>query len=202
MRIRKAKPADVDMIANSILMAEGEMVPFFTGHEDEENSRRILKEFILSPVSCRYSLDNALVAETDGTAAGAAFAFPADNQPELDLLILASVNARGYNLKELFFEGEAGTYYLSSMGVDPRFRGRGIGAALMAAAEAEGARLGFARASLLVAEEKQKAKALYERLGYAVSKTVSIAGFRYYRMGKQLPTSQGDGDSSTGRDGS
>ena len=186
MIIRKARLEDADAIARFIFMAEGEMIPFFTGHEDRAGALCVLREFILAPVPCRYSLDIALVAEEDGVTAGAAFAFPADSQPELDLLILASVNARGYNLKELFFEGEAGTYYLSTMAVDPRFRGRGIGTALMTAAEAEGARLGFARASLLVETEKEKARALYERLGYGISKTVNIGGLRYYLMGRQL----------------
>lgn len=186
MIVRKARLNDADLIADAIVMAEGEMVPFFTGTEDMDKSKKILKEFILSSVPCRYSLDNALVAEIDGCAAGAAFAFPADDQPDLDLLILASVNARGYNLKELFFEGETGTYYLSTMGVDPAYRGKGVGKALMAAAEAEGAKLGFTRASLLVAADKEKARALYERQGYSITARVEMAGFDYFRMGKRL----------------
>ena len=199
MKIRKARQRDADVLAAAIVMAEGELVTFFTGHEDGERARGVLREFILSPVPCRYSLANALVADIDGEAAGAIFAFPANHQPELDLLLLASVNARGYNLKELFFEGEAGTYYLSTMGVDPNHRGKGVGTALIDAAEREGAKLGFERSSLLVATDKEKAKALYERLGYRTTMAVSMAGYRYYRMGKQLGLGQGGGVSSTTR---
>ena len=209
MTIRKARPCDARVMAYSIFMAEGELIPFFTGHTDEERSLQALEEYILSPIPSRYWLDYALVAELEGRTVGAAFSFPADTQPELDKPILASANARGWNLTELFFEGEPGTYYLSTMGVDPRFRNRGVGSALMAASEIEGARQGFRMASLLVSVEKEKAKALYERLGYVVLRDITIADrFRYYRMGRQLPVSsvapasQGDGDSVTGNEGS
>lgn len=198
MLIRRARKSDVDAVTGAVFMAEGELIPFLTGFEDERNARRVLREFVLASVANRYSLANILVAELDGKTVGAVLAFPADSQPELDLLILASVNARGYNLKDLFFEGEAGSYYLSTMGVDPLFRGRGIGAALLAAAEAEGAASGYARSSLLVARENTKAKALYERLGYETTMTVGIGGVDFYRMGKQLPSGspQGGGVSS------
>ncbi len=186
MLIRKARTGDVDLIARAICMAEGELTPFFSGTEDKEKSIRVLSEFVLASVPCRYSLQYCLVAEVEGKPAGMIFSFPADLQPDLDLLILASVNARGYNLKELFFEGEHGTYYLSTMGVDPAFRGQGIGTKLMAAAEAAGAAQGFTRASLLVSADKDKARTLYERLGYAVTARVEMAGFNYFRMGKTI----------------
>ncbi|MDR0362769.1 MAG: GNAT family N-acetyltransferase [Planctomycetota bacterium] len=191
MIIRKAEARDAPAMARCIYMAEGEMTPFFTGHREPEKAGRVLREFILSDVSNRYSIDNAFVAEIDGRTVGSAFAFPADSQPELDLLILASVNARGENIKELFFEGEPGTWYLSTMAVDPAFRGKGAGSALMKAAEEEGARRGFARSSLLVDLRKEKAKALYERLGYAMIGNAEIGPVRYCRMGKQSGSGQG-----------
>lgn len=186
MLIRKARKSDAALCANAIMMAEAELVAFFTGFDDQERGREAFRELVLSSVPCRYSYQFATVAEIDGEGAGAVFAFPADQQPELDLLILASVNARGYNLKELFFEGEAGSYYLSTMGVDSRFRGKGAGAALIAAVEKEGYALGYTRSSLLVARDKPKAKALYERLGYKVTMEVEMGSLEYYRMGKQL----------------
>ena len=208
LSIRKARPTDARMMAYSILMAEGDLIPFFTGHTDEELSLKALEDYILSPIPSRYWLGHALVAVLDGETVGAAFSFPADSQPLLDKPILASANSRGWDLTELFFEGEPGTYYLSTMGVDPRFRNRGVGSALMTACEVRGGQLGFAMTSLLVSVEKKKAKALYERLGYVVLQDVTIADrFRYFRMGRQLPASsvsvsQGDGGSSTGSEGS
>ncbi len=186
MKTRKAFVEDADLITQTIAMAEGELIPFFTGTRDETKITAALREFILSEKSNRYSLDNCLVAEADGKAVGAVFAFPADSQPELDKLLLAALKARGVELEELFFEGIPGSYYLSSMAVDPSCRGMGIGSALMEAAEQKGRDQGFKTASLLVATDKEKARALYERRGYTVVENAAIAQFTYYRMGKQL----------------
>lgn len=193
MLIRRAERRDAPAMARYVYMAEKEMIPFFTGYRDPANAERVLGSYILNDVPNRYSLDNAFVAEIDGETAGAVFVFAADRQPELDRLLVAAVNMRGGDFREFHFEGEPGTWYLSTMAVDPAFRGRGAGGALMAAAEAEGARQGFKRSSLLVDVEKEKAKALYERLGYGVIREIEIGPTRYCRMGKQLGSGQGGG---------
>lgn len=187
MLIRTAKVEDAMAIGGFIVMAESEMAHHFTGTTDPEASARALVDFVLNPVPNRYSLANNLVAEVDGRVGGAIMSFPADRQPQLDTVLLAALNRRGYNLEKLFFEGEPGTYYLSTMGVCPELRGRGIGSTLLTAAEAAGAKQGFARASLLVSKGKEKAKKLYERLGYRVTTEVAIADVGYFRMLKDLP---------------
>jgi ribosomal protein S18 acetylase RimI-like enzyme len=50
--------------------------------------------------------------------------------------------------------------------VDPRHRGSGLAARLMAAVEAWAARRGLARLTLWVTESNEPARRLYERLGY------------------------------------
>lgn len=186
MRIRPASPADSRAIAGFIAMAESEMVHHFTGTTDPEVSKTALEKFILSPIKNRYSIDNNTVADIDGEVAGSIISFPADEQPSLDTILLEDLNARGYGLTELFFEGEKGTYYLSTMGVDPKFRGQGVGTALMAAAEQKGRDLGYEFVSLLVSKGKPRARALYERVGFDVVEETRIADVEYYRMHKKL----------------
>ena len=186
MLVREAKTGDALNIARFIVMAESEMVHHFTGFTDLEESAKALVEFIVSETPTRYSLANDLVAEIDGAVAGAIISFPADKQNELDTTMVAHMRKRGYDLTRLFFEGEPGTYYLSTAGVDPAFRGKGVGTALIAAAEEKGRKLGFETASLLVSKGKEKARALYERLGYAVSEDVKIVDVEYLRMTKKL----------------
>lgn len=186
MDIRRAEPRDAAAIAWFIVMAEGEIAELFAGSKDPDVIHRRLEEMVSAPKSNRYSLDNCLVAEIDGTVAGSIISFPADRQPGLDVHLLEVLAARGIHLGKLVFEGEPGTYYLSTAGVDPKFRGRGLGTALLAAAAAEGARLGFARASLLVSKDKPRAMALYEKLGYAVVGEQKIADYRYFRMIKNI----------------
>ncbi len=186
MQIRPALAADAPALARHIRMAEIEMVHHFTGTTEEEPSVRVLVGFVMNPTPNRYSLENTLVAEEDGRAAGSIIAFPADRQSDLDTVLLDALNGRGYGLKKLYFEGEPGTWYLSTMGVDPDFRGRGFGTALMGAATDRGRELGFARASLLVSKAKEKARKMYERLGYRIAGDVAIADVEYHRMIKDL----------------
>lgn len=186
MLIREANAGDAAAIASFIVMAEGEMAQLFTGLDDPAKSAEALIPLVLSPVPSRYSLENNLVVEMDGKAAAAVMSFHADRQPELDIPLLASLKKRGLQLDSLTFEGEPGTYYLSTMGVDPAHRGKGLGTALIAAAQEKGRRLGFDRLSLLVSKEKGKAKALYQRLGFEAVSDVDIAGFEYERMVKAI----------------
>ena len=186
MHIRTAKPEDARAIAGFIAMAESEMVEFFTGTRDPEKGVEAMLAFVVSPARNRYSLANNLVAEIDGQPAGSLIRFPADQQPELDKPILEAVRRLGHDLDALFFEGEPGTYYLSTMGVDPAFRGQGIGSGLLAAAEEEAARRGFNRVSLLVSKDKPRVQGLYERVGFTAIKEVRIGPHPYNRMVKAV----------------
>ncbi len=182
MVIRPAKPEDAAAIARFIWMAESEMVEFMTGSADPEESQAILEGWVTSPTENRYSLSNNLVAEIDGRPAGSLIAFPADNQAGLDTLLVKDIRGRGRVIDRLYSEGEPGTYYLSTMGVDPTFRGRGIGSALINAAGERARELGFSRLSLLVSKGKDRVRALYERLGFAVGGELRIGDVEYYRM--------------------
>jgi len=58
------------------------------------------------------------------------------------------------------------SYYICGMAVDPEYRGKGIGSALLAEAERFCRSLGFRKLSLIVFEQNVRAKQLYERAGY------------------------------------
>lgn len=59
-----------------------------------------------------------------------------------------------------------GTWYLNVLATYPRARGRGLGARLIAHAEATASDLGKHGVSIIVANENHGARRLYERLGY------------------------------------
>ncbi len=186
MLIRQAKPEDAQAIARFICMAEGEMVEKFTGFADPEQGAAEILKLAESPIPSRYSLSNNLVAEIDSVPAGSIICFPADDQPELDKPMLAYLRNRGIELDRLFQEGAPGTYYASTMGVDPQFRGKGAGKALLAAAEEKAVQRGFDAISLLVSKDKDRARSLYERVGFTIQEEVTIATSEYYRMVKPL----------------
>ena len=56
--------------------------------------------------------------------------------------------------------------FVAYMAVDPEFRNRGVGRALLEAAEAEALRRGLPHMALMVTEENRAARRLYERAGF------------------------------------
>ncbi len=180
--VRPATREDAASSARFIAMAEGEMIAFLTGLDDPDAAAAKLAGWAASEAPNRYSFDNTHVVEVGGSVVGAIISFPADRQHELDGLILEDLRGRGRALDRLFAEGIPGTYYLSTMGVNPFCRGMGLGTLLLTAAEERGRGMGFSESSLLVAADKPRAKALYERLGFHARDTVRMGDFEYARM--------------------
>lgn len=58
------------------------------------------------------------------------------------------------------------SYYICGMALIPGYRGRGLGTRLLALAEDQAADKGYGRLSLIVFEQNEGAKRLYERHGY------------------------------------
>lgn len=75
---------------------------------------------------------------------------------------------------------------LDNVAVDPAFGGRGIGRALIAFAEAEARRRGFAEIRLYTHETMSENIALYPRLGYEETHRGEQAGYRRVFMRKRL----------------
>jgi len=68
-----------------------------------------------------------------------------------------------------------GTSHIAQVVVDPHARGRGLGRALVTAAMARSAALGFERITLLVAETNRAACGLYDSLGFETTHTFIAA---------------------------
>ena len=60
--------------------------------------------------------------------------------------------------------------FVAYMAVEPRRRGGGIGSALLGAAEDEARKLGLPYIALMVTEENDAARALYDRAGYVTER--------------------------------
>ena len=86
----------------------------------------------------------ALVAELDGVQAG--FVLALDSMPD-----------------EVTGEDQA---FIAYMAVERDARGKGVGAALLAAAEDEARKRGLPYMALMVTEENEAARELYEHAGY------------------------------------
>ncbi len=105
-----------------------------------------------------FSYRNCTVVEVAGGIAGMLVAFPlyADGDAVETDPVLAP-----YSRLE-----EDNSYYICGMAVFPEHRGRGIGHRLLDLAEKNARANGFAKLSLIVFEQNEGAKRLYDRTGY------------------------------------
>jgi len=110
-----------------------------------------------------FSYRNAQVAEVDGEVAGMVLGYrqpdpyDSDGIEELPVVVRPLVE-----LESL----APGSWYLNGIATLEEYRGRGIGSALLQAAEAVARQSSAKAISLIVAAENSGAKRLYERNGY------------------------------------
>ena len=185
MEIRPAKKTDAKHMAEFIIMAEGELVNFLTGSSSSAEALTNLEKLITIEDS-RYSWQVAHIALLNKQVAGAIWHFPASQQEKLDQPLINRLNQLGHSVNKLVTEGMPDSYYLSSMAINPEFRGQGIGTSLLNSIEKSAREKGFASLSLLVEEDNKKARKLYERQGFNAGKEVSIKNIKFLQMGKPL----------------
>jgi len=105
-----------------------------------------------------FSYLNCTVIEHAGRVIGMLVAFPMQVDPaevETDPVLAP------YSRLEV-----DDSYYICGMALIPEYRGRGLGTRLLALAEEQAGNKGFDKLSLIVFEQNDGAKRLYERHGY------------------------------------
>jgi ribosomal protein S18 acetylase RimI-like enzyme len=107
-----------------------------------------------------FSYENCLIAERDSEVAGMVHGYPM-HVPE-------GGNAESDPVLKPYAELELDrSFYVSGLAVFERFRGDGIGTALMDQAFARARELGLPQLSLICFEPNEGAMRLYERLGFS-----------------------------------
>lgn len=124
-----------------------------------------------------FSWRNATISERDGRIAGGLIGY---GLPEAPVEIGADFPAAFVPLQEL--ENLAGgSWYVNILGVYPEFRGQGLGAAMLAQADAIAAETGSKGLSIIVFSANPGAERLYRRSGYteAAHRRMSYPGWRH-----------------------
>lgn len=121
-----------------------------------------------------FSYRNATLAELDGKVAGLLLGYPlADPYDAGDL---GSLPPTVRPLIEL--ESRApGSWYVNALAAYPEFRGKGIGTALLALAEDLAAQTRAPDLSIIVADQNEGARRLYERTGYRAVERRAVVPF-------------------------
>ena len=140
---------------------------------------------IASREDTQYSWRYALIAEVNGTKAGAIVGY---DGAELHALrngtfeVLSQTIGRVPNIVD---ETEAGEYYLDSVAVLPEFRGKGVGRALVNAFCDRSFALGHRRVGLIVDRENPMAERLYTSLGFERVGTRLFFGHQMWHLQRE-----------------
>lgn len=114
-----------------------------------------------------FSYKNSMIAELGGEILGMILTFPMiesdEDRFEIDPVL------RPYSELEQY-----DSLYVCAMAMFPEYRGKGIGTKLLEIAERQAREEGFKQLSLIVFEQNEGAKRLYERHGYYEVKRAAV----------------------------
>lgn len=168
MKIRPATPADASLIASCILDAVGEEIVDSLAHPDHtrEDVHALFASLAAGDVA-QYSYKNTLVAvDDDGTPCGVAVAYDGARLHEMRPHFFTEARRMlGRNWEAMEDECTAWEFYLDTLAVLPRYRGRGYARALIEATAGR-AREAGKPLGLLVEKENHPARALYTKCGF------------------------------------
>ncbi len=129
-----------------------------------------------------YSWCNTIIAEVDGKCAGMLTAYDGRYYHDMRIRTMSLVKQHlGVEFPGMEDEAVAGEYYLDSLAVMPEYRGRGIGRRLLKQGIENGKALSL-DVTLAVDPINDRAKKLYQSLGFKPSGTLFIFGHDYEKM--------------------
>ena len=178
IKIREAVAADAPLVGKVVLMA--------LHYDDTHPFAPIFAELAAREVS-QYSYRNALVAEVDGSLAGAIIGYDGATLHELRKPLFELMVEKLGNVPNVEDETSAGEFYLDSLAVLPQWRGRGVGSALLAAARDKAFEAGYERVGLIVDFENPRAEALYNSLGFERVNATTFLGHDMWHMQAKKP---------------
>ena len=177
IKIRKATKEDAAYIAEGIYHA------FLLEDEALYNQWiKILKE-VCAQEDTHYSYRNTWIAEVDGERAGMMIAVDGEHYREQRDKMYPQLKglfdvAFGKGWDEMEDEAKAGEFYIDSLAVSLPYRNQSVGTALIEKAKEMARELGIAVVTLAV-EPGNRAKRLYQKLGFAYQRAIEIFNEEY-----------------------
>lgn len=181
MQIRRAKKEDATQIAELMILAMTEIVYQFIGKEDFEEGKRFLKELIQQEGN-QYSYEYIFVAEDQEDILGQICLYPGGELESLRKPVLDHIKAKYAIDYQAANETQEGEIYIDTIAVSTAAQGRGIGKKLIEFAIDEFVNKRNEILGLLVDFENPNAKRLYEKVGFAVKKELSVFGKKMEHM--------------------
>ena len=164
MIIRQAEEDDAQQIMAlfHIILKEME-VPLLKQADDKKLCKALERSF--ETPECRKTLAQIIVADVSGKVAGIAFGYPNENEHKVDSLLCRFFPSVGLQKRDSMYDQDDSElpdeWYLDSLVVSPRYRGCGIGTALLKALPKVAHKRNKARIGLDVDVKNTKAEHLY-----------------------------------------
>nr|WP_130755420.1 GNAT family N-acetyltransferase [Listeria monocytogenes] len=184
--IRHAKKSDAPKIAPLLLVIWKDMELPILEVETEEAITNALIEATQTE-DYRYSYRHLHVYEKDGDIAGVLAGYPGKIEPKIDRAWNEIAKKHGIRYEEPIFadkETFPGEWYLDSIVTNEKYRGHGVGTALLAKLTEIAAEDGEKVVGLNCDKGNPHAKRLYERLGFHVTGEIILSGHEYEHMQK------------------
>lgn len=163
MEIRAAKASDAEHLVRFINMAADNLpLHFWRKTAGPEGDPWALGRERAARESGNFSYRNAWLAEVDGAVAACLLGYPAEAEPGPIAPETPPIFVPLLELEAL----APGSWYLNVLASYAEFRGRGLGRALLAHAEAVAAAAGHRTISLIAADTHLEALRLYSAKGY------------------------------------
>jgi ribosomal protein S18 acetylase RimI-like enzyme len=187
MSIRKAVPDDASIAAVLMFNAFEDIAYKLTGAQNVDDVLAVLSQFFREE-SNRLSYRHVLVEEIDGKPVGLLIAYHGSDAARLDQPLLERLQ-RIHHDPSITIDQEANPdeFYIDTLSIAPEYGGRGIGTALLHAAEQWAASLSYHKLALNVDQNNELAYRLYHRLGYRIDKVRYLYQHPYNHMVKYLP---------------
>ena len=193
-RLRRATPADADLLAWGLNEAAGGLFDVLLGRR----ASHILASIMSQPTHA-FSFEHAVLFEMNAVPVGMCQGFPYGTPEGVRAFVHAAklrtfraaiVAGLGWPVFAAMSHHSPGEWYLQAIAVRANARGMGVGATLLANATSRAIRAGCDALTLDVDAKNVRAKALYEREGFqerSLSPRAPLAGgARVYRMSKPV----------------
>ncbi|TCS93134.1 GNAT family N-acetyltransferase [Hazenella coriacea] len=184
--IRPATKEDYKIAVRLIYETIGSIGRTLAGTESDEETITVLESFFRQPGN-RLSYENVIVKEIDGDVAGILVCYHGSQSEELDQPFVEHLQAKTQK-QDITIAREAQTdeFYLDTLCVDKKYRGRGLATELISAFEQKAKQQTHDKLSLLVERDNLPAYHLYKKIGFQEDGTVQVGTIPFAHMIKLI----------------
>lgn len=187
IKIRQATINDGPTIVPLIMEAIGEIANRLTGEEKSSAVETALLQ-LFEREDNRHSYLNSYVSvdEENDEVLGVLVIYSGQDAIQMDKNLSNWLEQKSAPTSRIDAEAYVDEFYIDTICVHPNARGKGIGSQLLIYAEEVARENQFTKLALNVELEKDKARKLYEKMGFVTTESWSIIDEPFHHMVKVL----------------